>query len=171
MNLAAFLCMGRCKSLGSLKSFLCYAPQLSGASILCFLILSPLRVHRCGWVQQLTARWQAFFVSSLSSLRGHHQAAVMCWLDGCNILCWLIWQAIFLIHSPHSLEQIVFCVTPRLGWREQWPCQTHSFPAVFTQSLIKGFWKFMVTGACDDALGVQVWNRIWAPRGLGGVNL
>ena len=31
---SAFLCMGRCKSLGSLKSFLGYAPQLSGASIL-----------------------------------------------------------------------------------------------------------------------------------------
>ena len=34
--------MGRCKSLGSLKSFLCYAPQLSGAS---FHILSFLRAH------------------------------------------------------------------------------------------------------------------------------
>ena len=28
-----FLCMGRCKSLGSLKSFLLYASQRSGASI------------------------------------------------------------------------------------------------------------------------------------------
>ena len=46
---SAFLCMGRCKSLGLLKSFLWYAPQLSGDSILCFLILSSLRVHcRCG---------------------------------------------------------------------------------------------------------------------------
>ena len=40
--------MGRFKSLGSLKSFLWYAPQLSGASVLCFPILSPLRVHRWG---------------------------------------------------------------------------------------------------------------------------
>ena len=31
---SAFLCMGRCKSLGSLKSFLSYASQLSGASTL-----------------------------------------------------------------------------------------------------------------------------------------
>ena len=29
---SALLCMGRCKSLGSLKSFLSYASQLSGAS-------------------------------------------------------------------------------------------------------------------------------------------
>ena len=42
------LCMERYKSLGSLKSFLWYAPQLSGASILCFLILSFLRVHCLG---------------------------------------------------------------------------------------------------------------------------
>ena len=31
---SAFLCMERCKSLGFLQSFLWYAPQLSGASIL-----------------------------------------------------------------------------------------------------------------------------------------
>ena len=33
---SAFLCMGRCKSLGSLQSLLSNASQLSGASILCF---------------------------------------------------------------------------------------------------------------------------------------
>ena len=33
---SAFLCMGRCKSLGCLHSFLSYASQLSVASILCF---------------------------------------------------------------------------------------------------------------------------------------
>ena len=32
---SAFLCMGKCKSLGSLKSFLSYASPLLGASILC----------------------------------------------------------------------------------------------------------------------------------------
>ena len=37
---SAFLCMGRCKSLGSLKSFLSYASQLCGVSVLCFHILS-----------------------------------------------------------------------------------------------------------------------------------
>ena len=38
--------MGRRKNLGSLKSFLWYAPQLSGASVLCFHILTFLRAHR-----------------------------------------------------------------------------------------------------------------------------
>ena len=37
---SAFLCMGRCKSLGSLKSFLSYASQLSGASIFWFSVLT-----------------------------------------------------------------------------------------------------------------------------------
>lgn len=37
-----FLHRGRCKSLDSLKSFLCCAPQLSEASILCLLLLSLL---------------------------------------------------------------------------------------------------------------------------------
>ena len=39
------LYMGRCKSLGSLKSFLSYASQLSGAYILCFHILSFFGAH------------------------------------------------------------------------------------------------------------------------------
>ena len=33
---SAFLCMGRCRSVGLLKSFLSYALQLSRSSILCF---------------------------------------------------------------------------------------------------------------------------------------
>ena len=40
--------MGRWKSLGLLKLFLWYAPHLSGASILCFHILSFLGAHRGG---------------------------------------------------------------------------------------------------------------------------
>ena len=40
---STFLYMGRCRSLGSLKSFLWYAPQLSEVSILCFHIVSILR--------------------------------------------------------------------------------------------------------------------------------
>ena len=48
------------KSLGSLKSFLWCIPELSKTSILCFLILSVLRVHHLGvcnvmawWLQHL----------------------------------------------------------------------------------------------------------------------
>ena len=43
---SAFLCVGRCKSLGSMKSFFWYTPQLSRASILFFSNLNPLRVQR-----------------------------------------------------------------------------------------------------------------------------
>ena len=42
--------MGKCKSLGSLKSLLWYAPCVSGVSILLFSILNPLRVHSWGWL-------------------------------------------------------------------------------------------------------------------------
>ena len=41
---------GICKSLDSLKTLLWYSPQLSRASILCFLILSFFKLHYCGWL-------------------------------------------------------------------------------------------------------------------------
>ena len=47
-EVSAFQCMERGKSVGSLKSFLGYAPQLSGAGILGFLILSLLRAYHRG---------------------------------------------------------------------------------------------------------------------------
>ena len=50
---------GKMQSLGSLKSFLWYAPQLSGTSILCFFTLSLLKVHHQGWLQRPTAWWWA----------------------------------------------------------------------------------------------------------------
>ena len=48
---SAFLCMRRCKSLGSLKAFLSYPSQLSGASILCFHILNSPGTHCREWLQ------------------------------------------------------------------------------------------------------------------------
>ena len=76
---SVFLYMGRCKSLGSLKSFLWYAPQLSWPSILfCFFvfpILNPLSVHswgRCsGW-----------------------------WLDGPTSFVFWHGRRLFFIHRP-----------------------------------------------------------------------
>ena len=47
----AFLCMGRCKSLGSLKSFLSCASQLPGASVLCLLDPEFLSAHQREWLQ------------------------------------------------------------------------------------------------------------------------
>ena len=43
--------MGRCRNLGSWKLFLWYAPQLSGASIQCFVILCSLWGHYWGLLQ------------------------------------------------------------------------------------------------------------------------
>ena len=66
-----FLCMGRCKSLGSLKSFLSYAPKLSGVSILCSCILSFLGAHPRGEWLQSDACYMAGGLSFLSSFRVH----------------------------------------------------------------------------------------------------
>ena len=79
---------GKMQSLGSLKSFIWYAPQLSRASILCFLILSLLRVHHWGWLQWLTVRWGANPTSILSFLRAHH------W-GGCNVMVWWLQNPLF----------------------------------------------------------------------------
>ena len=47
----AFLCVGGCKSLGSLESSLSHASQPSWPSILCFHIPSCLGAHRREWLQ------------------------------------------------------------------------------------------------------------------------
>ena len=74
---STFLCMGRCKSLGSLKSVLWYGPYLSRASILVFSFQNSLPVHSlCG-----CGGWK---------------------FDGCSILCLLIWQTTFFIHVWES---------------------------------------------------------------------
>ena len=70
----AFLYVGRCKSLGSLKSFLWYAPQLLGANILCFIhILSFLRAHHREWLQWwLLDGWHSFLPEFPRSSPAHH---------------------------------------------------------------------------------------------------
>ena len=70
--------MGRCKSLGSLKSLPWCELQLSEGSILCFSVLRVLKVASLGCTIEVgCSSW---------------------WLDGCNDLCSLIWQATFF-HS------------------------------------------------------------------------
>ena len=54
-----FLWLGRCKSLGSLKSFHWYAPWPCRGSVPLCVILSPLGVHRWGWLRGLRVRRQA----------------------------------------------------------------------------------------------------------------
>ena len=48
---SSFLCMGRFKSLGSLKSFPSYAAQLSGGSMLWFSHSEFLSAHHREWLQ------------------------------------------------------------------------------------------------------------------------
>ena len=68
---STFLCIGRCKSLGSLKLFLSYAAQLSGASILCFQVLSSPGAHRREWLQSLMAAEHVSCSVISSSLQPH----------------------------------------------------------------------------------------------------
>ena len=66
--LSAFLCMGRYKSLGSLKSFLSHASQLSGVSVLCVHILNSLGLITGSGCNLMAVRSQVF--SFLRALEG-----------------------------------------------------------------------------------------------------
>ena len=74
---STFLCMGRCKSLDSLKPYVWYAPQLSGASVFTSWVSSGLIVG--SGCSLMVARWQ-IFSSFLSSLRAYQ--LTIC--GGCN---------------------------------------------------------------------------------------
>ena len=89
---SAFLCMGKCKSPDSLKSFLSYASQLSGP--VSFVFQSGASFPQGSlWavaVSRMAARSQVFVLCSF----GAHRVR----LEGCN--CWwhpclLTWQKIF----------------------------------------------------------------------------
>ena len=55
-------------------------------------------------------------VSIPSSLGAPGRVAVKRWLDGCSILCFLMWQVILFIHSSHS----GFKVLPELSLLPVW---------------------------------------------------
>ena len=81
-------CMGRCKHMGSQKSSLWCAPQLSGTSHPESLILSL-------WEVALPGRMGVGHpVSILGSLKAHPPIVA----DGCNILCLLIQWVAFSFH-------------------------------------------------------------------------
>ena len=131
-----FLCIGRCKNLGSLKSVLWCAPQLSGASMCCTSVLShsvmsdslrpqglwPTGVY-CGVFLILSfpvayvgsgckmilmdARW--VFFPFLCPLRAQQLT-----LEGCSCwrlwhLCLLLWQEIFHFSQTYSILCITIC--------------------------------------------------------------
>ena len=95
--------MRRYKSLDSLKSFLCYVPQLSGTSILHFSseVSSSCSVGAAAIWWLLDDRHPLVPFSELTV-----RAAVMCWLDGCNILCLLTWQAIFYLSTHRTVNEL-----------------------------------------------------------------
>ena len=85
--------MGRCKRLGSLKSFPWYEPQLSEGSILRFSVLRVLKVASLGSTIEVgCSSW---------------------WLDDCNVLCSLIWQATFF-HSQ-DMKMTIQPVVPLMN--------------------------------------------------------
>ena len=101
-----------CRSLGSLKSFFWHVPQLSGASILCYLSLSFLRVH-C---------WMMFAVSNALMMDFVFPSCVPLGLTiGVAIMGWLSLQhpmftdvASNIFHSQGA-SQTLMCIqtTPR----------------------------------------------------------
>ena len=94
-ELSAFLCMVRCKSPGSLKSFFLHGPHLSGASVLFFTSWAPLGLLVGSGCSRVSDNSHIFF-SFLSAFRVHQLT-----LEGCNH-CWLwhpcllIWQKYFI---------------------------------------------------------------------------
>ena len=85
----------------------CYAPQLSGASVLYFLILSLFRVLLWGGASVADGLMAGILVLAwiLSGLI--YVEAVMCWLEGCNILCLLIWQATLFIQNGCGTDYLL----------------------------------------------------------------
>ena len=105
-ELSTFLSLGRCESLGSLKSFFQQAPQVPRASTMFFPILSPLRVHHWGQLMGLAAG--SSFVSIRSSLRAHGQGCLL-QLDGCNNICLRICQQWFPFTSSSLISDSLVC--------------------------------------------------------------
>lgn len=116
--------MGRCKSLGALKSFLRYAPQLSKASILGFCILSFLRLTVWSGCSQLAAGLQEFFVSFWSSHRAPHQR----WLQSLMTVTSLVYsygRQYIISHSKFSI--LLYCLAQDLfSWNHYYPL-CHNF--------------------------------------------
>ena len=115
--------MGRCKSLGSLKSFLWYAPQLSGASILCFHILSFLRVHSWGgynvmawWLQHPLFTDMAGHIFSLTIIYIQCTLFVLHILSILRTTCFLESLQKTLQGRCYSLHFVKKKLKPLTGW-------------------------------------------------------
>ena len=183
--------MGRCKSLGSLKSFLWYASQLSGASVLCFHILSllgctvggsceaPLPIGYSSsrgssrlrdWthvscIPCITGRvFTAEPLGILSLFRVYHGGAgrwgrgwngvvaLMWWLDGCNILCLLIWKAVFFICNIKARQKSLSWILMK---RNQCNYYKQTAPTSLPASLVLAQWG--VPHGHDSSIWLWSW--------------
>ena len=101
---SAFLRMGGCKSLGSLKSFLSYASQLSGASILCFSHPELVRACCMEWLQP-----DVCWITGILLLRCPRGSEINIWraciADDCDILVYWYGRKLFhfSIHCNNHL--------------------------------------------------------------------
>ena len=101
---SVFLCMGKCKGLGSMKLFLWYAHQLSGANILGFFILSVLKDGCRSWLLN-----GGHPVSALRSLRAHCAG-------GCNVIVrWLQHPLLKIMFSYRKHIETSVCVLRRFS--------------------------------------------------------
>ena len=86
---SAFLCMGRCKSQGSLKSLLSYASQLYGAWIVCFSYPEFLSAHLREWLQPNGCQIAGILPSWVPlGLRNAHWGPESLWLQHTCLLTW-----------------------------------------------------------------------------------
>ena len=108
---SAFLCIGRCKSLGSLKSFLWHTAPLSGASIHTFWCwVPPQGVTAAVGYYMAGILFLSWIPSGLT-----FRAAVMWWLDSCSILCFADMAG--YIFSPASARlQLISLITLIYSW-------------------------------------------------------
>ena len=98
---SAFLCMVRCKSLGWLKSFLSYASQISGASILYFSHPDFLWAHRREWLQPDDCQ-----ITGISLLVYPHGSGIYMWkariADECDMVELPSWLNLFTVVAGNT---------------------------------------------------------------------
>ena len=98
--------MERRRSLGSLKSFFWYAPQLSEASILCFHVPNFLRTHHREWLQ-FGGCWRAGVLSFWSSLRAHQLTILVAAIaDDCDIFVYWRWKVLVAQLCPTLCDPV-----------------------------------------------------------------
>ena len=125
---SAFLCMGRCKRLGSRKSVLSFA-QRSGAGI---LFSPPYLPHGSPWGVAAVWRclWQGFSPSWLPSGLTSSPSVVALIADDSGILCLLIQQEICHFSKPVLLLWTCSC-----GWKSNF---NHALVVLFCSNGIPG---------------------------------